>query len=199
MVHFTCDLCGKDMTTSGDGRYVVKMEAYPGFDPNEIKEDDLDDDPMEAVSELLQRDEELSIGGPREDPDQGLPLRSLFGVPPQVRARPARQGNAAPVRLQQELSRGRATDGRRPPRRFGGRTRAGRQPVVIRRTSDSPLYRADEHEDVGDDRDGQKHGDGGDDLVAAVDVAGDLDHLLFADGGGGELVDRRPRRAPRGC
>lgn len=60
MVHFTCDLCGKDMTTAGDGRYVVRMEAYPGFDPNEIKEDDLDDDPMEAVSELLQRDEDLS-------------------------------------------------------------------------------------------------------------------------------------------
>jgi hypothetical protein len=60
MVHFTCDLCGKDMTTSGDGRYVVKMEAYPGFDPNEIKEDDLDDDPMEAVSQLLQHDECLS-------------------------------------------------------------------------------------------------------------------------------------------
>jgi hypothetical protein len=59
MVHFTCDLCGKDMTTSGEGRYVVKMEAYPGFDPNEIKEDDLDDDPMEAVSQLLQHDEDL--------------------------------------------------------------------------------------------------------------------------------------------
>jgi hypothetical protein len=60
MVHFTCDLCGKDMTTSGEGRYVVKMEAYPGFDPNEIKEDDLDDDPMEAVSQILQRDEGLT-------------------------------------------------------------------------------------------------------------------------------------------
>ncbi len=60
MVHFTCDLCGKDMTTAGDGRYVVKMEAFPGFDPNGITEDDLDDDPMEAVSQLLQRDEDLS-------------------------------------------------------------------------------------------------------------------------------------------
>jgi hypothetical protein len=60
MVHFTCDLCGKDLTTSGDGRYVVKIEAYPGFDPTEIKEDDLDDDPMEAVAQILQRDEELT-------------------------------------------------------------------------------------------------------------------------------------------
>ena len=43
-----------------DGRFVVKIEAYPGFDPTEIKEDDLEDDPMEAVSQILQRDEALS-------------------------------------------------------------------------------------------------------------------------------------------
>ncbi|WP_165249781.1 hypothetical protein [Paludisphaera soli] len=60
MVHFTCDLCGKDMTSSGEDRFVVKMEAFPGFDPNEIKEEDLDDDPMEAVSELLERDEDFA-------------------------------------------------------------------------------------------------------------------------------------------
>jgi hypothetical protein len=60
MVHFTCDLCGKDLTASGDSRYVVKMEAYPGFDPTEITEEDLEEDHMEAVSEMLQRDESLS-------------------------------------------------------------------------------------------------------------------------------------------
>jgi hypothetical protein len=60
MVHFTCDLCGKDLTAEGDSRYVVKIEAYPGFDPTEITEQDLDDDPMEAVAQILQRDEELS-------------------------------------------------------------------------------------------------------------------------------------------
>ena len=59
MVHFTCDLCGKDLTASGERRYVVKIEAYPGFDPTEIKEDDLDDDPMEAVAQILERDEAL--------------------------------------------------------------------------------------------------------------------------------------------
>ncbi|QEH37316.1 hypothetical protein OJF2_59060 [Aquisphaera giovannonii] len=60
MVHFTCDLCGKDLTASGDRRHVVKIEAYPGFDPNEIKEDDLDDDPMEAITRVLERDQALS-------------------------------------------------------------------------------------------------------------------------------------------
>ncbi len=38
---------------------MVKIEAYAGFDPTEIKEDDLDDDPMEAVAQILQRDEAL--------------------------------------------------------------------------------------------------------------------------------------------
>ena len=57
MVHFTCDLCGKDLTASGDSRYVVKIEAFAGFDPNEITEEDLDEDHMEAVSQLLQSDE----------------------------------------------------------------------------------------------------------------------------------------------
>ncbi len=60
MVHFTCDLCGKDLTAAGDPRFVVKIEAYAGFDPTEITEGDLDDDHMEAVSQLLRRDEELS-------------------------------------------------------------------------------------------------------------------------------------------
>lgn len=60
MVHFTCDLCGKDLTSSGEPRYVVKIAAYAGFDPNEITEEDLDEDHMEAVSKLLQRDESLS-------------------------------------------------------------------------------------------------------------------------------------------
>ena len=60
MVHFTCDLCGKDLTASSESRYVVKIEAFAGFDPTEITEDDLDCDHMEAVSEILQRDESLS-------------------------------------------------------------------------------------------------------------------------------------------
>ncbi len=60
MVHFTCDLCGKDLTATGEPRYVVKIEASAGFDPNEITDADLDADHMELVSELLQRDENLS-------------------------------------------------------------------------------------------------------------------------------------------
>ena len=57
MVHFTCDLCGKDLAPSGEPRYVVKIAAYAGFDPNQITEDDLDEDHMEAVAQLLRREE----------------------------------------------------------------------------------------------------------------------------------------------
>ena len=57
MVHFTCDLCGKDLTAAGDPRFVVKIAAYAGFDPTEIREDDLEDDHMEEVSQLLRREE----------------------------------------------------------------------------------------------------------------------------------------------
>lgn len=59
MVHFSCDLCGRDLAAD-DQRYVVKIAAYAGHDADRVTEDDLDDDHMEAVSELLQRGESLS-------------------------------------------------------------------------------------------------------------------------------------------
>jgi hypothetical protein len=73
MVHFTCDLCGKDLTASGDQRYVVKIEAFAGFDPNEIKEEDLDQDHMEAVSQILQGADD----GPGVE-DLAVPVRKGF-------------------------------------------------------------------------------------------------------------------------
>ena len=60
MVHFTCDRCGKDLTASGDPRYVVRIAAYAGFDPNELAPGDLDDDHMESLSEVLQSQSHLS-------------------------------------------------------------------------------------------------------------------------------------------
>jgi hypothetical protein len=69
MVHFTCDLCGKNLSACGDPRYVVKISAFAGFDPNEITEDDLDDDHMEAVSQILSREEAEGSGGASPDLD----------------------------------------------------------------------------------------------------------------------------------
>jgi hypothetical protein len=63
MLHFSCDLCGKELHPGDDHRYVVKIEAYAAHDPAEITEADLEEDHMEAVSQLL-RDEEENGTGP---------------------------------------------------------------------------------------------------------------------------------------
>ncbi len=61
MLHFTCDLCGKELPSGEDQRYVVKMEAYAVHDPAEITEADLDEDHMEAVSQLLRDTEDNGL------------------------------------------------------------------------------------------------------------------------------------------
>jgi hypothetical protein len=53
MLHFTCDLCGRELRQGEDHHFVVKIEAYAAHDPAEITEEDLDDDHMEAISQLL--------------------------------------------------------------------------------------------------------------------------------------------------
>jgi hypothetical protein len=63
MLHITCDVCGKELAVGEDRRFVVKMEVFAAHDPAEITEADLDDDHMEAVSQLL-RDEEDGLVDP---------------------------------------------------------------------------------------------------------------------------------------
>ena len=58
MLHITCDLCGKELGTGVD-RFVVKIEVFAAHDPNEITEADLEEDHMEAVSQLLRDMEEM--------------------------------------------------------------------------------------------------------------------------------------------
>ena len=50
MLHFSCDLCGQQL---GEQRFVVKMEVYPAFDPEEIDESDLDCDHLQEVSDII--------------------------------------------------------------------------------------------------------------------------------------------------
>jgi hypothetical protein len=66
MVHVTCDLCGKELRVQEDQRYVVKIEVFAAGNPFEITEEDLDEDHMEAVSELIQDDEEELLEAPDE-------------------------------------------------------------------------------------------------------------------------------------
>ncbi|RUL85823.1 hypothetical protein [Tautonia sociabilis] len=71
MVHFTCDLCGKDLG-AGEPRFVVKIAAYPGFDPDQITEDDLDEDHMEAVAEVLRSEQNQGTGSSQEEGYRGF-------------------------------------------------------------------------------------------------------------------------------
>lgn len=69
MVHFTCDHCGKELCPDGDERrFILKIETYPARDPNQLTEEDLEDDHMEAVSQLLRDldDDELELEKPRQ-------------------------------------------------------------------------------------------------------------------------------------
>ena len=49
MLHFSCDICGKDLMPGGRTRYVVKLEAYAAADPAELTDDDTDPDQVEEM------------------------------------------------------------------------------------------------------------------------------------------------------
>lgn len=53
MMHFSCDVCGKDMTDDGAERYVLKMEAFAARDPAALTDDDLETDAVEEMAQML--------------------------------------------------------------------------------------------------------------------------------------------------
>jgi hypothetical protein len=85
MLHFTCDLCGQQL---GDRRYVVKLEVYPAFDPEEIDEEDLDADHLQEVSEIIQEME--TTGCRKVEDDNSGPKEFRFDLCPDCQHRYAR-------------------------------------------------------------------------------------------------------------
>jgi hypothetical protein len=71
MLHITCDLCGKELR-AGEDHYVVKIEVFAGHNPDLLTEADLDEDHMEAVSELLREMDELEVAQQIEPASQHL-------------------------------------------------------------------------------------------------------------------------------
>lgn len=67
MTHFSCDICGKDMTQAGAERYVLKMEAFANYDRGELTAEDLETDHVEEMARLLN---DLEEG---DEPPQPLP------------------------------------------------------------------------------------------------------------------------------
>lgn len=53
MIRVCCDMCGKEMSPGEVPVYIVKIEIYPRKSPEGLSEEDLDEDHLEAVSELL--------------------------------------------------------------------------------------------------------------------------------------------------
>ncbi|MFN4259157.1 MAG: hypothetical protein ACK4RK_07650 [Gemmataceae bacterium] len=76
MLHVSCDLCGKELQPGEQHRYVVKMEVYAAHDPQEITEADLDEDNLEAVSQLLQDYHHQLLDD--DDPDFLTPTHKQF-------------------------------------------------------------------------------------------------------------------------
>ncbi len=57
MIHFTCDLCSREMDAESELRFVVKLEVYAAFDP--LAQDDVDEDRdhLQEIHEILERSE----------------------------------------------------------------------------------------------------------------------------------------------
>lgn len=51
MLHFSCDLCGCQLD---DRRFVVKLETFPAFDPDQLSPSDLDADHLDQVAQQLE-------------------------------------------------------------------------------------------------------------------------------------------------
>jgi hypothetical protein len=70
MVHYSCDLCGRDVA---EARFVVKIEVFAGHDPAKLTEADLDEDTIDGLSrELEEAGEDADLS------DRIPPARSAF-------------------------------------------------------------------------------------------------------------------------
>lgn len=68
MLHFSCDICGKDLTPDGTPRYVVKLEAFAATDPAQLTDEDMDTDHVEEMAQLLNAIEEGEEDAPELPP-----------------------------------------------------------------------------------------------------------------------------------
>jgi hypothetical protein len=73
MLHITCDYCHREIRSEINNRYVVKIEVYAAHDPAALTDADLDDDHMEAVSQIIQQSEDQLV-----DPDATTPAYKNF-------------------------------------------------------------------------------------------------------------------------
>jgi len=74
MLHFSCDLCGKELLPEADRRYVVKMEVFAAHDSRALTDDDLAEDQLEALGQMLE-DLEATGATPQDLPPEYKQIR----------------------------------------------------------------------------------------------------------------------------
>ena len=82
MIHYTCDLCKRELDPGEDLRYVVKIEVYAAFDPMVIEEDG-DRDHLGEIQDLIERLEDAESDQIGDDVYQRL----RFDLCPECRRR----------------------------------------------------------------------------------------------------------------
>jgi hypothetical protein len=61
MIHFTCDVCKRELDPDTDLRYVVRMEVYAALDRSDVVIDD-DRDHLEEIDDMLEAGDDLDAG-----------------------------------------------------------------------------------------------------------------------------------------
>ena len=76
MIHFTCDVCGKDMPAHDHDRFVVHVEIRAADDNGMLSEEDLEEDNLEKVSELLKQAEKTG----QDLFEDNVPVRNRYDL-----------------------------------------------------------------------------------------------------------------------
>jgi hypothetical protein len=82
MIHYTCDLCKRELDPKEDLRYVIKIEIAAAFDPA-VDDDDDDRDHLQEIQDLLEHLQDSQTCDIGDDVYQEL----RFDLCPQCRKR----------------------------------------------------------------------------------------------------------------
>ena len=85
MIHYTCDLCKRELDPKEDLRYVVRIEIAAAFDPVVDEEED-DRDHLEEIQDLVEHLQEAQSSHIGDDVYQEL----RFDLCPECRKRYAK-------------------------------------------------------------------------------------------------------------
>jgi hypothetical protein len=78
MIHFTCDMCGKEMPEDCKDRHIVQIDVRPANSSWELTEADIEEDNLAKISQMLKAEEsEISDFGDARPETMRLDLCSV--------------------------------------------------------------------------------------------------------------------------